>query len=79
MQFACQLLQFANNVWTRDDEYDAECPAGGTSHGKITGNFPLPEPPADPIAVLTGTGFKDETGSSCKGGDYEMKFTRTGG
>ncbi|ORV97240.1 hypothetical protein [Mycobacterium kubicae] len=74
-----QLLQFANNEWTRDDEYDAACPAGGTSHVKINGTFPLPEPPHDPIAVLTGSGFKDETGSSCKGGNYEMKFTRSGG
>ncbi|BDB45187.1 MULTISPECIES: serine/threonine-protein kinase [Mycobacterium] len=74
-----QLLQFANNVWTRDDEYDAACPAGGTSHVKIKGTFPLPEPPEDPIAVLSGNGVKDESGSSCKGGPYDMKFTRTGG
>lgn len=74
-----QLLQFADNVWTRDDEYDADCPAGGTSHVKITGRFPLPEPHEDPIAVLTGSGFKDETGSACKGGNYDMVFTRTGG
>ncbi|OBJ54083.1 serine/threonine-protein kinase [Mycobacterium asiaticum] len=73
-----QLLQFANDVWTRDDEYDASCPAGGTSHVKIKGTFPLPEPPQDPIAVLAGSGTKDETGSACKGGPYEMKFTRTG-
>ncbi|CAM3106731.1 serine/threonine protein kinase [Mycobacterium intermedium] len=74
-----QLLLFANNVWTRDDEYDAPCPAGGTSHVKITGTFPLPEPHVDPIAELKGSGFKDESGSSCKGGDYQMTFTRTGG
>jgi hypothetical protein len=74
-----QLLLFANNVWTRDDEYDAACPAGGTSHVHMKGTFPLPEPPQDPIALLAGGGTKDETGSSCKGGDYEMKFTRTGG
>ncbi|MDT5222560.1 MAG: serine/threonine kinase PknH [Mycobacterium sp.] len=74
-----QLLHFANDVWTRDDEYDAACPAGGTSHVKIQGTFPLPEPHQDPITVLTGSGTKDESGSACKGGPYEMKFNRTGG
>lgn len=74
-----QLLLFADNVWTRDDEYDAACPAGGTSHVRIKGTFPLPEPAQDPISVLTGSGTKDESGSSCKGGPYDMTFTRTGG
>jgi hypothetical protein len=74
-----QLLLFANNVWTRDDEYDASCPAGGTSHVRIKGTFPLPEPQQDPIMVLTGSGTKDESGSACKGGPYDMKFNRTGG
>lgn len=74
-----QLLLFANNEWTRDDEYDASCPAGGTSHVRIKGTFPLPEPQQDPILVLTGSGTKDESGSACKGGPYDMKFNRTGG
>lgn len=74
-----QLLLFANNVWTRDDEYDASCPAGGTSHVRIKGTFPLPEPEQDPIMLLTGGGTKDESGSACKGGPYDMKFNRTGG
>lgn len=74
-----QLLAFAENVWTRNDEYDASCPVGGTSHVKINGTFPLPNPAQDPIGLLTGTGFKDESGSACVGGNYEMKFNRTGG
>ncbi len=74
-----QLLLFANNVWTRDDEYDASCPAGGTSHVRIKGTFPLPEPQQDPIMVLTGGGTKDESGSACKGGPYDMTFNRTSG
>lgn len=74
-----QLLVFADNVWTRNDEYDASCPTGGTSHVKINGTFPLPSPAQDPIGLLTGTGFKDESGSACVGGNYEMKFNRTGG
>jgi hypothetical protein len=74
-----QLMLFANNVWTRNDEYDAACPAGGTSHVKINGTFPLPDPAQDPITELNGSGNKDESGSSCVGGPYQMKFTRTGG
>jgi serine/threonine protein kinase, bacterial len=38
----------------------------------------LPQPPQDPITVLTGHGHDDSTGSACVGGDYDEKLVRTG-
>jgi serine/threonine protein kinase len=73
-----QLFIYANGAWTRNSEYDASCPAGGTSHVKLSGVFPLPNPPQDPIAQLTGHGFKEESGSTCVGGTYDQLFSRTG-
>jgi hypothetical protein len=73
-----QLFIYANGAWTRNSEYDASCPAGGTSHVKLSGVFPLPNPPQDPIAQLTGHGFKEESGSTCVGGSYDQLFSRTG-
>jgi hypothetical protein len=40
--------------------------------------FPAPTPPQDPIAQLTGRGYKETTGSSCKGGDFQQVLNRTG-
>jgi serine/threonine protein kinase len=73
-----QLFIFANGAWTRNSEYDTPCPAGGTSHVKLSGVFPLPNPPQDPISQLSGHGFKDDSGSTCVGGTYDQVFTRTG-
>jgi hypothetical protein len=73
-----QPLVFGNGKWTRSDEYDATCSAGGTSHEKNSGEFPLPQPPQDPITLLTGHGHSESTGSACVGGDYDQKFVRTG-
>ncbi len=73
-----ELFIYANGAWTRNSEYDSNCPAGGTTHIKMSGVFPLPKPLQDPITSLSGHGLKDESGSACKGGDYDQVFTRTG-
>ncbi len=73
-----ELFIYANGAWTRNSEYDGDCPAGGTTHIKMSGVFPLPKPLQDPITSLSGHGLKDESGSACKGGDYDQVFTRTG-
>lgn len=71
-----QLFIFANNAWTENSEEDAPCPAGGTSHVRMTGVFPLPKPAQDPITSLSGHGMEDVSGSACKGGPYDQVFTR---
>jgi serine/threonine protein kinase len=72
------LFTFANGTWTRNDERDAPCADGRTSHMKITGEFPAPNPPQDPIMQLTGHGYLEASGSACKSSDYEQVLNRTG-
>jgi hypothetical protein len=69
---------FASGKWIYDREYDAPCPAGGTSHVKVTAEYPLPAPPQDPITLLTGHGHLQETGSACVSSDFDDKFVRSG-
>ncbi|WP_155770543.1 serine/threonine-protein kinase [Mycobacterium asiaticum] len=71
-----QLFIYANNAWTENSEEDVPCPAGGTSHVRMTGVFPLPKPAQDPITSISGHGMEDATGSACKGGPYDQVFTR---
>src|SRR5947209_1585278 len=71
-------LVFSGEKWTRDEEVSIPCALGGTTHIKFTAEYPVPEPPQDPIQLLTGRGQKVMTGSACTGGDFEDKFERTG-
>jgi serine/threonine-protein kinase len=69
---------YQNGKWIRNDEFDSECSSGGTSHVKVTAEFPLPDPVQDPIMRLEGKGFKESTGTACKSGPLTQVFTRTG-
>jgi hypothetical protein len=73
-----QLFIFENGAWTRNTEEENPCPAGGTSHTRLTAVFPMPNPAPDPIVQLTGGGLSTVTGSACTGGHYDEVFTRTG-
>jgi serine/threonine-protein kinase len=76
-----QPLVFGNGKWTRNDEYDSTCSSGGgTIHVKQNAEFALPQPPQDPITMLTGNGHQKETSTACGNGgyDYDEKFVRTG-
>lgn len=73
-----QLFIFENGAWTRNTEEDSPCPAGGTSHTRLTAVFPMPSPAPDPLVQLTGGGLSTVTGSACTGGHYDEVFTRTG-
>ena len=42
-------LVFDNGQWTQNRQFDSPCSAGGTSHIKVTAEYPLPAPPQDPI------------------------------
>ena len=73
------LFVFANGAWTRNQEFDAACSTGGTSHVEMSGVFPLPNPPQDPIMQLFGHGFKNNSGNtSCKSSNYDEVFSRIG-
>ena len=73
-----EILVFGNGTWTRNSEFDYACDAGGTSHVKVSAEFPLPQPPQDPIALLTGRGHEEESGTACESGDFDEKLVRTG-
>jgi serine/threonine-protein kinase len=71
-------LVFANGKWTWARDDDAECPAGGASRLKVSMEYPLPAPPQDPTAVLTGHGRQEQTGACALSIDFDEKFERTG-
>jgi hypothetical protein len=73
-----QALVFEAGTWTRTQEYDTPCPAGGTTHIKINAQYPLPQPPQNPITRLTGHGHQEESGSSCVTSDFDSSYVRTG-
>jgi serine/threonine-protein kinase len=71
-------MVFDGAKWIRDYEGDSTCSAGGTPHIKVNALYPLPQPPQDPITLLTGHGHLESTGTACVGGDFEDKLVRTG-
>jgi hypothetical protein len=72
-------LVFGGGKWSVDREFEGQCPGGGTSHVKLTGEYPLPSPPQDPITLLTGHGRYEDAGACAHGtSDIDEKFVRTG-
>ncbi|OBH91926.1 protein kinase, partial [Mycobacterium sp. E2733] len=72
-------LVFGGGTWTRDVEGDVQCPGGGTTHAKVTAQYPLPQPLQDPITPLTGHGHRERTGACGVGQwDFDSKLVRTG-
>jgi serine/threonine-protein kinase len=71
-------MVFGSAMWTVNDDADAPCSAGGTSHTKRTAVYPLPAPAQDPITLLTGHGHQESTGSACTSGDFDETIVHTG-
>jgi serine/threonine-protein kinase len=71
-------LVFANGKWTQDSAGATPCKLGGSAQVKVTAEYPLPNPPDDPIQVLTGHGTTLSAENSCVGGDFDVKFERIG-
>lgn len=64
--------------WTVDSGWSEKpCPAGGTTRGKVTAEFPLPTPPQDPITLLIGQGHQQTMGGPCTGSHRPSHGTRT--
>ena len=73
------VLVFGDGKWIYDHESDNRCSKGGTAHVRVLAQFPLPQPPQDPVTLLTGHGREDVTGASaCPSTDVNIKFARTG-
>ncbi|WP_319456167.1 MULTISPECIES: serine/threonine-protein kinase [unclassified Mycobacterium] len=71
-------MVFSNGNWTDDQKFENECPKGGTLQAKVFAQFPLPQPPQDPITLLSGRGHQEQTGSCPIITDFDETFTRTG-
>jgi predicted Ser/Thr protein kinase len=72
-------LVFGGGNWDWMNESDGPCPAGEMSHLKASAQFPLPQPPQNPIPVLSGHGTWVQTGGSCAVNvGFDETFTRTG-
>ena len=71
-------LVFEGGNWVWHNEDDGPCPNSEMSHLTATGQFPLPQPPQNPIPVLTGHGTWVQTGSCAVNLGFDETFTRTG-
>ena len=76
---ADQPLVFGDGRWTWNVDADVTCPhSGGTARMKSNGVYPLPQPPGDPIAKLTGRAHQEQSAPCEVNTDFDETFTRTG-
>ncbi|SPM27110.1 serine/threonine-protein kinase [Mycobacterium terramassiliense] len=72
-------LVFGDGRWTWNVDATSTCPrSGDTTHMKSGGEYPLPQPPTDPIAKLTGRGHQEQSPPCPLNADFDETFTRTG-
>jgi predicted Ser/Thr protein kinase len=72
-------LVFEGGKWTSNLVGNGKCPFGGDlSQVKWTAEYPLPQPPQDPIQSLTGRGHQEQTGSCAVNTDVYIAYKRIG-
>ena len=72
-------LVFGGGKWVWDVNGGGVCPKSGeATQVKDTAQYPLPQPPQDPIAVLTGHGHHEQTAPCVLNADFDETFTRVG-
>jgi hypothetical protein len=72
-------MVFGAASWNWQVEADGQCPqSGATTRVKDVGTYPLPQPPQNPITLLTGHGHHDQSAPCALGLDFDESFTRTG-
>ena len=71
-------LVFGGGTWTLDTQNEGTCPDGRIFNLKATGQYPMPQPPQDPIPVLSGHGHWVESEPCAVSVDFDETFTRTG-
>jgi hypothetical protein len=76
---ADSIYIFADGKWTHNYDGKSACDLGGYFETKVYLELPLPQPPQDPITLLTGHGHLDTPGGNCVGSyDEDVKYERTG-
>ncbi len=72
-------LVFGAGNWNWQIDADGQCPqSDATTHVKDVGTYPLPQPPQNPITLLTGRGHHDQSAPCALSLDFDETFTRTG-
>jgi len=71
-------LVFGGGKWTWDVDGLGQCRSGVSTQLKDTGQYPLPQPPQNPITRLTGHGHHEQSAPCAASGDFDETFTRTG-
>jgi len=74
-----KILVFSQNQWVlATTSADSKCTEGGAAHREITVQYPLPQPPQNPITLLTGRGHYTITGACPFNSDFDSRVERTG-
>lgn len=69
---------FADGVWKDDEFVKDTCSDGSPRETNYVATYPMPQPPQNPIALLSGQGRMIGTGSCARTDDYTATLTRTG-
>jgi len=74
-----KILLFSQNQWVLSNtSTDSTCTNGSPAHREISLQYPLPQPPQDPITLLTGRGHYTVTGGCPYNSDFDSRVERTG-
>ena len=74
-----KILVFSESQWVlTTTTSDAQCTNGGRAHREFSAQYPLPQPPQDPITLLTGRGHYTITGDCPFDSDFDSRVERTG-
>jgi serine/threonine-protein kinase len=74
-----KILVFSQNQWVlTTTSADSTCKSGGAAHREITLQYPLPQPPQNPITLLTGRGHYTISGACPFNSDFDSRVERTG-
>jgi hypothetical protein len=72
-------LVFGGGNWVLDTLVHSTCSATrAPMQVKKTGQYPLPQPPQNPITVLTGHGRQEQSAPCAISADFDETLTRTG-
>jgi serine/threonine-protein kinase len=71
-------LLFDGTKFTSTESSQNPCPSGDLSNLTTDAQYPLPQPPQDPIQFLSGHGTWAQTGTCAVNLEFDETFTRTG-
>ncbi|MDT7762501.1 MAG: hypothetical protein QOC63_1921, partial [Mycobacterium sp.] len=74
-----KILIFSQSQWVlATTSSDSKCQNGSAAHREITLQYPLPQPPQNPITLLSGRGHYTLAGACPFNSDFDSRVERTG-